>query len=103
MKKNSLKIKDAKLANSFLDQLLGLHRKSNPRTLIFKTRFGIHTFFLKESIDVIILDSGLIVVKIATIKPNKIFFWNPKYDTVIELPKGFIKKSKLKLGDNVVI
>lgn len=98
--RTNLSIK-GKFANSLLDKFLGLHRKSNPKILIFKTRFGIHTFFLKEAIDVIVLDSGSRVVKKATLKPNKLFFWNPKYSTVIELPKGFIKKSKIKLRDKL--
>ena len=92
---------DAKLVESFLDRLLGLLKKSNPKTLIFKTRFGIHTFFLKEPIDVIVLDKNLKVVKLKqNLKPNQLFFWNPKYYWVIELPNKKIK-SKIEIGDKL--
>lgn len=93
---------NTKEAKSFLDQLLGLHRKSNPRSLIFRTRFGIHTFFLSEPIDVIVLDNKNRVVKIKeNLQPNRFFFWNPKYNTVIEIPKGTIYKSKTLLFDTL--
>lgn len=91
---------DIKIVKSFLDQLLGLLRKSNPRSLFFKSRFGIHTLFLKESIDVVVLDREYRVVKIKeNLKPNRIFFWNPRYFYVLELPCGKIKESNIRLGD----
>ena len=57
-------VTDLKKAISFSDRLFGLRKKSNPRSLLFKTRFGIHTFLLKESIDVLILSQRYQVVKI---------------------------------------
>lgn len=94
---------NAKEAVSFLDQLLGLHKKSNPRSLIFNTRFGIHTFFLASAIDVIVLDKKNKVVKIKeNLQPNTIFFWNPYYALVVELPNGAVKKSKTTLFDTLV-
>ena len=92
-----------KIVSSFLDKNLGLLKKSNPRSLLFKTRFGIHSFFLKESIDVVVLNKGCKVVKVyENLKPNRIFFWNPIYDTVLELPKGTIRKSKIAAGDLII-
>lgn len=94
----------AKQAKSFWDQLLGLHRKSNPRSLLFRTRFGIHTFFLHDPIDVIVLDSKNRVIKIKeNMSPNRVFFWNPRYTIVIELPKGTIRKSKTLLFDTASV
>ena len=73
---------------------------SKQKTLIFKTRFGIHTFFLKSPIDVVILDkSNKAVIVKAGLKPNRIFLWNIKYDTVIELPENYIKNSKTEKND----
>src|SRR5688500_3601310 len=92
-------VSDAKLAESFLDRNLGLLRKSNPRALIFKTRFGIHSFGLKEGIDILIVDGGLVVWKTIQLKPNSIIFWNPRYSTVIELPQNTVSRSKTKKGD----
>lgn len=90
-----------KEAETLSDKILGLLKKTNPRSLIFKTRFGIHTFFLKESIDVIILDKDLKVVKLKSLEPNKLFFWNPKYNLVLELPKGTVQETFTKIGDTL--
>lgn len=113
-----------KNADSFSDKLLGLLRKSNIGcSMLFRTRFGIHTFFLKRPIDVIVLDratsrctsgrscnfsqtrnyKNLNVVKVATVKPNKFFFWNPKYSLVIEMPRETIKKTKTEIGDTILL
>lgn len=93
--------KDLKEAGSIFDNLSGLLKKSNPRSLLLKTRLGIHTFGLKTVIDIIVLDRNNRVAKLAVVKPNSIFFWNPKYNLVLELPKGAIKKSKTKFNDLV--
>lgn len=101
--KNTTLATDLKIATSLPDQFLGLLKIDNPRSLLFKTRFGIHTFFLKEPIDVVILDSKNMVVKTATVKPNSIFLWNTRYSSVLELPKGSIKTSKTSIGDHLEI
>lgn len=91
---------DLKIAESFIDRILGLLIKSNPRSLLFKTRFGIHTFFLKEPIDVLILNSGYKIVELKpNLKPNRLFFWNPKFKIILELKKGRIKKFRIKEKD----
>jgi uncharacterized protein len=100
--RNTILSSDAKLCRSLWDQLLGLLNPENPRTLIFKSRFGIHTLLLKKSIDLIILDNDYKVVKLkSNLSPNSFFFWNLKYDLIIELPEGSIKKSKTEHGDNI--
>ena len=94
--------KDAKFCLALKDKLLGLLDKNHPPTLIFKTRFGIHTFMLKATIDVLILNNNKQIVKIKeNLPPNSLFFWNPKYNLVIELPPNTIKKSQTKLGDKI--
>ncbi len=95
---------DFKLAESFLDRNLGLLRKSNPRSLVFKTRFGIHTFGLKNLIDVIVLNHRFQVIKTKKyLAPNRLFFWNPRYAIIIELPPGMIENSKTEVGDTLLI
>lgn len=80
-------------------KIIGLIGKDKPQIIIFKTRFGIHTFFLKFPIDLIIVSKEKRVVFIKkSVKQNKIVFWNPKYNTVIELPEGTIKKLNIKIG-----
>lgn len=98
--RNTVLTLDLKEAKSFTDRLLGLLKKSNPGSLLFKTRFGLHTFCLKTPIDVIVLDNKLQVVKLKeSLSPNKLFFWNPRYHLVIELLPGSLNKSHTKVGD----
>lgn len=94
--KKTILSKDAKFATSLKDKSLGLLLPSNPKTLIFKTRFGIHTFGLKKPIDVLILNQKYQVVKLKkSLKPNRFFFWNPEYNLVIELPANSLRKTDL--------
>jgi len=90
-----------KIAESPVDKLFGLLKKKNPRSLLFKTRFGIQTFFLKEPIDIIVLGNHNQVVKAKTVKPNSLFFYNPTSITVLELPKDTIKNTQTKIGDKI--
>lgn len=70
--------------------------------MLFHTRFGIHTFFMKYPIDVLVLDKNKIIVKVkSSLKPNNLFFYNPKYSLIVELENGFVKKNKLQLGDKI--
>ena len=98
--KKTLITNDAKLLTSLIDKSLGLLNPKNPRTIIFKTRWGIHTFFLKEPIDIIILNNqNQVVILKQSLKPNRFYFWNPKHELIIELPKRSITKSNTKIGD----
>jgi hypothetical protein len=82
------------------DKVLGLIGSNNNQGLLMNTRFGIHTLFMKISIDVLVLDQNQKVVKIKeNLKPFRIFFWNPKFSTIIELPTGIIENTKTKIGD----
>lgn len=92
----SIKIKSF----GFCDKFFGMLIKDNKNGLILKTRFGIHTFFMKEPIDVLVLDGNKRVVAIKkNLLPNRIFLWNPKYDTILELPKDSINQSETEVGD----
>src|SRR6185312_10694586 len=96
---NKVIYENCKRAKSLNDKLFGLLRTSNPRCLIFKTRFGIHTFGLYSPIDVLVLNSNYKVVKMkVNLNPNRIYLWNPKYSIVIELPSGTIHKSQTEIG-----
>lgn len=95
---------NAKHCTSLTDQLLGLLNPKNPRFLIFQTRFGIHTFLLNKPIDIVILDKDNTVVKLQkNLKPNRVFFWNPIFFKVLELPQGTIKSSNTSLKDKISI
>lgn len=101
--KKTILCRDLKVADSFTDKTFGLLKKSNSRSLLFKTRFGVHTFFLKEPIDIIILGNKYQVIKAKTVRPNSLFFYNPIYFRVLELSKGIVKKSHTKIGDQIAI
>lgn len=89
-----------KFAQNFLDKAFGLLLQSNPRVLFFETRLGIHTFFMRDKIDVVILDNHNRVVDLKiNLAPNRIFVWDPKFSLVLELPSGTIIKSKTEIGD----
>ncbi len=96
--------KDLKKADSFTDRMFGLLLHSNPRNMMFETRFGIHTLFLIKPIDIVILNSSYQIVKIKkALKPNSFLFWDPKHSLVLELEDGTIDKFNLRENDLVVI
>lgn len=81
-------------------RLTGLIGKDTPEALLIKTRFGIHTFFLKFPIDVVVINKTRKVVFLRSgIRPGSIVIWNIKYDTILELPQKSIKNLKIELGD----
>jgi uncharacterized membrane protein (UPF0127 family) len=85
-----------------LTKVKGLLFEKKAKALIFRTRFGIHTFFMRFPIDLMVIDKNKNVVFIKeSVKPNRIIFWNPRFDLVIELPKGSIKNSNTKPGDTL--
>ncbi len=90
-------------ATSLRDQTLGLLAHKTPVAMLLKSRFGIHTLFMKYPIDVLILDKHN---QVATMKeymqPNTFFIWNPLYSTIIELPVGTISMTKTVLKDKIL-
>jgi uncharacterized protein len=82
------------------EQSLGLLKYKTPTALLLKTRFGIHTFGMKYTIDILILDKqNCVAVMKKNLKPNRIFIWNIIYETVLELPEDTIQKTKTEIGD----
>ena len=93
---------DVKLYSSVKDRTVGLIGKDKPEQAMFLTRYGIHTFGLRFSIDAIVLDNNNKVVKLTeSLKPNRLFFWPVRYNKVLELPKGYIKEKGIKIGSNI--
>ncbi len=88
----------------FSEKLVGLAFRKNITPVYFETRFGIHTFFVRQPIDVVIFDDNCIVRKIArNLRPGKVFIWNPNYKNVLELPVNYQKYSKIKIGDRIQV
>lgn len=101
LSKNSIIADDLFEAKKISHKLLGLHNTRLSRSLFLKTRFGIHTFFLKNPIDVLVINNQDVVVKAKTVKPNSIFLYNPLHINVVELKKGSIENSETKVGDKI--
>lgn len=98
-----IKIKAKKLS-SWLEKSEGLLGAKKPSPIFFKTHFGIHTFFMKFPIDVVILDSkGRVVTIKESLFPNQLFLWNPIHNGVLELPQGVVKKMKIKKNSVIQI
>ena len=92
------------IPQSLLEQSLGLLQYKTPVAMLLKTHLGIHTFWMKYPIDVLILDrKNHVVAMKKNMKSNRIFLWNPKCETVLELPAGTIKKTKTENGDTILL
>lgn len=92
-----MEIKVRKLSG-FLEACVGLLGAKEPQAVYFKTRWGIHTFFMKFPIDVLILDDKGKVRKMKeNLKPYRIFIWNPIFSHVLELPSGTIKSRNINV------
>ncbi len=93
-----MELKVKKLSN-FLESCKGLIGEENPYPVFFKTRFGIHTFFMKFPIDVLVLNrKNKVVAMKENLIPFRIYLWNPKFDKVLELPEGTIATYKIRKG-----
>lgn len=102
--KGTILASDIKIAKTLFEKTVGLIYSSQPSPLLLTTRFGIHTFGMKYPIDVLVLDPGQKVVKlVSSLPPNRIFLWNPLYNTVLELPAGTLKKTHTTLFDTLVL
>lgn len=86
---DSKKIKEAK---TFFQKLKGLMFKKNfDYILKFKTN-GIHTFFMKTKIDVVLTDkNGKILYIYKSLKPNRIILPKKHVTYTYEMPEGFVQ------------
>ena len=95
MKKETVKL-EVKNLNSFIEKCIGLMGKNKPENIYFETRWGIHTFFMKFPIDVVVMNNNNeIVVLFKKLKPRRIVVWNPKFKRVLELKPGTIERLRL--------
>lgn len=96
---NSKKIKEAK---TFFQKLKGLMFKKNfDYILKFKTN-GIHTFFMKTKIDVVLTDkNGKILYIYKSLKPNRIILPKKHVTYTYEMPEGFVQnlEDKKNIGE----
>lgn len=88
-------------ADTHLKKLKGLIGKKNINYgMIFYNVKSIHTFFMKESIDIVGINNDYIITEIhPNIKPNKIIILKKSIHT-IELPNNYSKKLKIGMHIN---
>ncbi len=91
---------DIRTAETLAEKAKGLLGKEQPEALYLETRFGIHTFGMKFSIDCAVLDDSFAVRALRTrMHPNRMFFWNPRFSRVVELPEGTLSHTGTAIGD----
>ena len=93
-----------KIAKSFKDKLLGLmYQKNIDYGLLITNCKSIHTFFMLENIDVLLLDKNNRILMInRNVKPNKVLIFNNKNKTnILELPNN--SSINLKVSDIIDI
>ena len=93
-----------KIAKSFKDKLLGLmYQKNIDYGLLITNCKSIHTFFMLENIDVLLLDKNNRILMInRNVKPNKVLIFNNKNKTnILELPCN--SSINLKVNDIIDI
>lgn len=92
------------VARTLWQKSKGLIGEKKITPMLIHTRFGIHTFGVRFPIDVIVLDREQKVVKLKeNLAPNSMFFWNPTYNTILELPEGYIARTRIKYNSSIQI
>ncbi len=98
--KGTILAHNAGYARTLREKTIGLLGKTEPASLYFKTRFGIHTRGMQFPIDCAILDERKVVrVVRCNLQPGNFFFWNPIYRHVVELPSGTLASAETAIGD----
>ncbi len=88
--------------NTFYKRFTGLMFKKEKITdiYLFPRCNSIHTYFMKQNIDICILDKNYnVVFKMENLKPSKILIKKGYY--TLEMPLGTAKH--IKIGDNIKI
>src|SRR5438105_2733250 len=97
---NKIHLVRVKKLTSFIKKTVGLIGKEETTSVLLETRYGIHTFGVLFPIDVLILNKDhRVTKKKQNLRPNSFFFWNPIYNTVLELPINTIKNNSIQIGD----
>ena len=94
-------------ADNFLTRLVGLLRRNalGPEEALWLVPSkGVHTVGMRFPIDVIFLDrSNHVIDSVSGLAPYRLSRWRTAAHSVLELPRGAIKKSSTEIGDEVEI
>lgn len=89
------------IANTFSKRLIGLiGQKHILNGLLFPKCHSLHTFFMRENIDVIALSKDYQIIDLKVLKKNRIYIKKEAY-YLLELPFGSIHN--LKIGNKLII
>lgn len=84
--------------------LLGHSRLEAGEALWIKPCNGVHTWFMRFSIDVIAMDAnGVIVDAVSALKPWRMRLPRPGAYSVLELPAGTLLGAPTKIGQRISI
>lgn len=101
VEKNGLKF-PVEDSDTFFKKFKGLMFKKNIKTGIFFTENSVHMLFMREPIDILMLDSKSRVIKLYPYaKPWTFFKIVPKCKIIVELPKGSIEKGLITENSTV--
>src|SRR5436853_6246539 len=94
-------------ADSFLTRLVGLLKRTHlgpEEALWLIPSKGIHTIGMKFPIDVVFLNrANVVLAVISELAPYRISAVSLRSHSVLELPKGTLKKSRTEDGDKLEI
>ncbi len=97
---NELLTSDIIVASDFFKKLRGIIGQDKP--IILKNTNSIHSFFVKNDIDIYFLDKNNIVIKkITNFKPNRIIFPVKNAVSVFEFYSNSKKSAKINTGDRI--
>ena len=92
----------ADFAESWRDRLRGLvGRDELDGVLVLQPAKGVHTFGVQFPIDVAFCDANLRVVRIVTMRQNRIGMPSVRGCIVIEAPKGSFERWGVQVGDEL--
>lgn len=95
---------NVRTAQTLIEQSRGLLKSGADAALFLKTRWGIHTFGMKFPIDCVVFDGQMKVVAFrANLAPGRFFFWNPRYQNVLELPAGTVSRTDTREGNVITL
>jgi uncharacterized membrane protein (UPF0127 family) len=102
---NQILFSNLEIADNMISRAIGLLKyKTLPETeaILFRRCNSIHTYFMRFSIDVVMLDSnGKIVSIIENVKPNRFVWPRWKAKDTIEMAAGLIRKLGIRQGDTL--
>ena len=95
------------VANTTLSRMFGLLPKKTLNAgegLWIRPSSGVHTFFMRFTIDVIGLDKQSRVIKLwPDLVPFRVTSVSTKMNSVVELPAGTIRACQVQVGDQLKI